>query len=85
MACQNLMLAAEALGFNTCPREGFDRRRLSQHRGLSAHYPDIVMGLRSARNRMATLSYRSNSRALAAAIRGGKEIISKNCGCQMFR
>ncbi|HUB83665.1 MAG TPA: nitroreductase family protein [Bryobacteraceae bacterium] len=43
LACQNLMLAAEALGFNTCPMEGFDQRRLSQYLGLSARYHEIVM------------------------------------------
>ncbi len=43
LACQNLMLAAEALGFNTCPMEGFDRRRLSQYLGLCARHHDIVM------------------------------------------
>ena len=43
LACQNLMLAAEALGFNTCPMEGFDRRRLSQYLGLSAQHHEIVM------------------------------------------
>jgi nitroreductase len=37
------MLAAEALGFNTCPMEGFDGRRLSQYLGLSAQYHEIVM------------------------------------------
>ena len=29
LACQNLMIAAEALGMNTCPMEGFDGRSLS--------------------------------------------------------
>jgi nitroreductase len=43
LACQNLMLAAEALGFNTCPMEGFDRRRLSQYLGLSARDHEIVL------------------------------------------
>jgi nitroreductase len=43
LACQNLMLAAEALGFNTCPMEGFDRRRLSHYLGLSAQHHEIVM------------------------------------------
>lgn len=43
LACQNLMLAAEALGFNTCPMEGFDCRRLSQYLGLSARHHEIVM------------------------------------------
>jgi nitroreductase len=43
LACQNLMLAAEALGVNTCPMEGFDSRRLSKYLGLSARYQEIVM------------------------------------------
>lgn len=43
LACQNLMIAAEALGFNTCPMEGFDARRLSQFLGLSRRYHEIVM------------------------------------------
>ena len=43
LACQNLMLAAEALGFNTCPMEGFDHRRLSEFLGLSAKYHEIVL------------------------------------------
>lgn len=43
LACQNLMIAAEALGMNTCPMEGFDGRRLSQYLGLSRRYDEIVM------------------------------------------
>jgi nitroreductase len=43
LACQNLMIAAEALGMNTCPMEGFDGRRLSRYLGLSHRYHDIVM------------------------------------------
>ena len=43
LACQNLMIAAEALGINTCPMEGFDGRRLSQYLGLSRRYHEIVM------------------------------------------
>ena len=43
LACQNLMIAAEALGMNTCPMEGFDGRRLSQYLGLSRRYHEIVM------------------------------------------
>ncbi len=42
LACQNLMIAAEALGMNTCPMEGFDGRRLSQYLGLCGHH-EIVM------------------------------------------
>lgn len=43
LACENLMLAAEALGFNTCPMEGFDGRRLSRFLGLSPKHHEIVM------------------------------------------
>ena len=43
LACQNLMIAAEALGINTCPMEGFDGRRLSKYLGLSARCHEIVM------------------------------------------
>ncbi len=43
LACENLMIAAEALGVNTCPMEGFDGRRLCKYLGLSARYHEIVM------------------------------------------
>jgi nitroreductase len=43
LACENLMIAAEALGINTCPMEGFDGRRLSKYLGLTARYHEIVM------------------------------------------
>ena len=43
LACANLMIAAEALGLNTCPMEGFDGRRLVKFLGLSARYHEIVM------------------------------------------
>src|SRR5215467_10065462 len=43
LACENLMIAAEALGINTCPMEGFDGRRLSSYLGLSPRYHEIVM------------------------------------------
>jgi nitroreductase len=43
LACENLMIAAEALGINTCPMEGFDGRRLSKYLGLSARCHEIVM------------------------------------------
>ena len=43
LACENLMIAAEALGLNTCPMEGFDGRRLSKFLGLSTRYHEIVM------------------------------------------
>ena len=43
LSCANLMIAAEALGFNTCPMEGFDGRRLSRFLGLSSRHHEIVM------------------------------------------
>jgi nitroreductase len=43
LACENLMIAAEALGLNTCPMEGFDGRRLSRFLGLRRQYHEIVM------------------------------------------
>lgn len=43
LACENLMIAAEALGLNTCPMEGFDGRRLSKFLRLSPKYHEIVM------------------------------------------
>jgi nitroreductase len=43
LACQNLMIAAEVLGMNTCPMEGFDGRRLSRYLGLSGRHHEIVM------------------------------------------
>jgi len=43
LACENLMIAAEALGLNTCPMEGFDGRRLSRFLGLLPRYHEIAM------------------------------------------
>jgi len=43
LACENLMIAAETLGLNTCPMEGFDGRRLARLLGLSPKYHEIVM------------------------------------------
>ncbi len=43
LACENLMIAAETLGLNTCPMEGFDGRRLGRLLGLSTRYHEIVM------------------------------------------
>jgi nitroreductase len=43
LACENLMIAAEALGLNSCPMEGFDGRRLSRLLGLSPRVHEIVM------------------------------------------
>ncbi|HTV57707.1 MAG TPA: nitroreductase family protein [Candidatus Baltobacteraceae bacterium] len=43
LACQNLMIAAEELGFNTCPMEGFDAHRLAKFLGLSSRHHEIFM------------------------------------------
>lgn len=43
LACENLMIAAEALGLNTCPMEGFDNRRLARMLKLDSRYHEIVM------------------------------------------
>ena len=43
LACGNLMIAAEARGFNTCPMEGFDGVRLSKFLGLDRSKQEIVM------------------------------------------
>ena len=43
LACENLMIAAEALGLNTCPMEGFHNRRLSRFLHLTPRYHEIVM------------------------------------------
>ena len=54
LACENLMIAAEALGLNTCPMEGFDGRRLGKFLGISPRVHEIVMviaiGKKSARH-----------------------------------
>jgi nitroreductase len=43
LACQNLMIAAEALGFNTCPMEGFDDLRLAKFLKLPRRRDQILM------------------------------------------
>jgi len=43
LACQNLMIACEALALNSCPMEGFDGPRLAQYLGLSRKHHEIVM------------------------------------------
>lgn len=43
LACQNLMIAAQALGWNTCPMEGFDSLRLCKFLRLSPRVQEIVM------------------------------------------
>ena len=43
LACQNLMIAAEVAGLNTCPMEGFDGQRLARYLDLSQKCEEIVM------------------------------------------
>jgi nitroreductase len=43
LACQNLMIAAEVVGLNTCPMEGFNAQRLARYLGLSQKCHEIVM------------------------------------------
>jgi nitroreductase len=43
LACQNLMTAAEAVGLNTCPMEGFDGERLARYLGLSPQRAEVVL------------------------------------------
>jgi nitroreductase len=43
LACGNLMIAAEALGWNSCPMEGFDGVRLGKFLGLSRRTQEILM------------------------------------------
>lgn len=43
LACENLMIAAEVVGLNTCPMEGFDSQRLASYLGLSRKKQEIVM------------------------------------------
>jgi len=68
LACQNLMIAAEALGINTCPMEGFDGRRLSQYLGLSSRYHEIVMVIAIGKKSRAYLEPPQWRRALDATV-----------------
>ncbi len=43
LACGNLMTAAQALGWNSCPMEGFDGERLGNFLGLRRRTQEIVM------------------------------------------
>ena len=43
LACENLIIAAEGLGLNSCPMEGFDGRPLSSLLKLSPEYHEIIM------------------------------------------
>src|SRR5271166_549642 len=68
LACQNLMIAAEALGMNTCPMEGFDGRRLSQYLGLSGRHHEIVMVIAIGKKSLAHNETPQWRRPLAATV-----------------
>jgi len=68
LACENLMIAAEALGINSCPMEGFDGRRLSMHLGLSTRYHEIVMVIAVGRKSPAYVEPPQWRRPLAATV-----------------
>jgi len=69
LACENLMIAAEALGINTCPMEGFDGRRLSRHLGLSSRYHEIVMVIAVGKKSRAYVELPQWRRPLEATVR----------------
>ena len=68
LACENLMIAAEALGINTCPMEGFDGRRLSGYLGLCARYHEIVMVIAIGRKSLAYVDTPQWRRPLEATV-----------------
>ena len=68
LACQNLMIAAEAMGVNTCPMEGFDGRRLSRYLGLSSRDHDIVMVIAAGKRSQAFVAPPQWRRPLDASV-----------------
>ena len=68
LACQNLMLAAEALGLNTCPMEGFDGLRLARYLGLSNRYHEIVMVIAIGKKSQAYIQPPQWRRPLSATV-----------------
>lgn len=69
LACQNLMIAAEALGLNTCPMEGFDGRRLAKLLKLSRKEHEIVMVIAIGKKSAAHLDRPQWRRPLAETVR----------------
>lgn len=69
LACENLMIAAEALGLNTCPMEGFDGRRLLNFLGLSAKYHEVVMVIAIGRKSPQHIDQFQWRRSLDATVR----------------
>ena len=68
LACENLMIAAETLGLNTCPMEGFDALRLSRFLGLSSRVHEIVMVIAIGKKSPAHLDQPQWRRPLEATV-----------------
>jgi len=68
LACENLMIAAESLGLNSCPMEGFDGRRLSRLLGLSPKYHEIVMVIALGKKSVAHIDQPQWRRPLEATV-----------------
>ena len=66
LACENLMIAAEAMGLGSCPMDGFDGRRLSKFLGLSRRYHEIVMVIAIGKK----IRYGYRAAAMAQTARG---------------
>jgi nitroreductase len=63
------MIAAEALGLNTCPMEGFDGRRLSKFLGLSPRFHEIVMVIAIGKKSVQHIDRPQWRRPLAATVK----------------
>jgi len=68
LACQNLMIAAEVLGLNTCPMEGFNSPRLARHLGLSPKRQEIVMVIAIGRKSPSCLTQPQWRRAIETTV-----------------
>ncbi len=68
LACQNLMIAAEVLGMNTCPMEGFDGRRLLRYLGLSGRQHEVVMVIAIGRKSASYVEQPQWRRPLSATV-----------------
>jgi nitroreductase len=69
LACGNLMIAAESLGFHTCPMEGFDDLRLSKFLGLNRRRHQIVMVIAIGRKSAAHLDFPRWRRSLEDTVK----------------
>jgi nitroreductase len=69
LACQNLMISAEALGFNTCPMEGFDDLRLAKFLKLSRRRDQILMVIAIGKKSSAHIDHPQWRRPLDATVK----------------